>query len=249
LRVSTFWDGPTPEVHAALRDCLERAVELDPTYANAWQVLAALYRFEHEYGFNPLPNPLDRALNAAQKAFESDPNNLMGPFRLAEVHFFRHELDEFNKWADRTIEMNPNNATSLALLGGWVTWVGRVDEGLAMLKRAVELNPRYPSWYNYFLSGGHFMRGEYQGALDAALGLDWGVRWDYVARAVAYAQLGRIEEARQQIDKLNEVDPEFGELVWERFRLFNFPDESIRQYIEGLRKAGLEVAEEPPLTQ
>ena len=92
------------------------------------------------------------------------------------------------------------------------------------------------------------MRGDYDKALSSALRLDLGISWDYVYRAVSYAQLGRLPEASGEIEKLGEVDPEFGDLVWERFRMLNFPDERIRQYIDGLRKAGLDVPDEPPLT-
>ena len=63
-----------------------------------------------------------------------------------------------------------------------------------------------------------------------------------------YAQLGRITEARNEIDSLNEVDPKFLPEVWQRFREFNFPDALIRQFLDGLRKVGLVLPDEPPLT-
>ncbi|MDP6953309.1 MAG: tetratricopeptide repeat protein, partial [Alphaproteobacteria bacterium] len=182
------------------------------------------------------------------RAVDADPDYWFSPYVLADAHFYRHEVDAFFTWAEQAMAMNPGNATALANLGGKMMWAGRVDEGMPLVLKATTLNPRYPSWYNYFLSTGHYMRGEYEEALAAALKMDWGIAWDYVNRAVAYAQLGRTAEARGEIKSLLEADPDFGREVWQRFRVFNFPDERIRQFIEGLRKAGLEVSDEPPLT-
>jgi cytochrome c-type biogenesis protein CcmH/NrfG len=54
--------------HARVRACLERAVELDPGYAEAWAVLANIYAQERRFGFNPrleLYDPYERSLTAA----------------------------------------------------------------------------------------------------------------------------------------------------------------------------------------
>jgi TolB-like protein len=54
--------------HALARDCMERAVKLDPDYAEAWAHLAYLYREEFQHNRNLRPDPLDRADRAAQQA-------------------------------------------------------------------------------------------------------------------------------------------------------------------------------------
>lgn len=61
----------------------ERAVEIDPTYAAAWNNLAVGY--EHEGQF-------DKARKAYEKALELDPNNLL----------IRQNYDLFKEINDRT---------------------------------------------------------------------------------------------------------------------------------------------------
>ena len=78
--------------------------------------------------------------------------------------------------------------------------------------------------------------------------MEWGIVWDYMARAASYAQLGRMEEAQEEIAQMLAVDPNFARDIWEQFRKFNFPDENIEAYIDGLRKAGLDIPEEQDLT-
>ena len=249
LRNGTFWDGPTPEMHADLRDCLERAVETDPTYATAWANLSRMYRVEHEFGYNLLPDPLDRMLNAAQQAVSVNPNSWDSLAALAVAHFFLNDVEQGVSWARRAIEANPVGASILADLGLFMNFAGQVDEGMALLHKAIELNPSHPVWYNYGLSCGYYLLGDYEAGLAAALNLNWGYSWDYMYRAAFYAQLGRIEEARRELELLAEADPEFIPQAWDKFRTFNFPDETIRQFLEGLRLAGADIPEEPSLTE
>jgi adenylate cyclase len=248
MKTNIFWDRPTSEAHLALRTCHERAVKDDPNYAEAWASLSDLYRAEHDFGLNPMPGSLDRALDAAQHAVDADPSYWFSQYMLARVHFSRHEIDEFFARAQRVIALNPGNPTGLANIGASMIFAGEVDEGLTLMLKAVALNPNYPSWYNYGLASGFYMRGEYEEALAAALRCESGWDWDYVHRAVNYAQLGHRLEAKKEIDKLLELNPNYAESVWETFRIWNTPDEEIRKFLDGLRKAGLDVPDEPPLT-
>jgi tetratricopeptide (TPR) repeat protein len=145
--------------------------------------------------------------------------------------------------------LNPASADALSLLGNNLILSGRVDQGLPLVHKAMVLNPRYPSWYNYALSCAYYLRGEYEEALTAALKLDWGNYIDYTYRLTAYAQLGRLEEAKRELDTVNELDPQMIPEIWERFRAYNFPDESIHAFLEGFRKAGAQLPDDPALTQ
>jgi hypothetical protein len=57
--------------------------------------------------------------------------------------------------------------------------------------------------------------------------------------------LGRTAEGRATIDKLLEIYPDFAENAWDEYRKFNMPDELIRRQLDGLRKAGLDVPDDP----
>ena len=64
----------------------------------------------------------------------------------------------------------------------------------------------YPQWLNYGLSVYYYEKGDYQKALDTILKItqsDW--YWLYVNYAAIYGQLGRQEEARDAVDKLNDL--------------------------------------------
>ena len=70
-------------------------------------MLALMYIVEYSDGFNALPNPLDRALTAAQRAVDLGPTHALGHYALAFVYFFRKEKTHFRVAVERTVALNP----------------------------------------------------------------------------------------------------------------------------------------------
>ena len=99
----------TPEEHAVVRACLERAVQQAPGYADAWGMLSLLYTEEFSNGFNARPDPLGRALQAARRAADAAPSSALAYNALARALFFRKEFQAFRIAADRALELNPLN--------------------------------------------------------------------------------------------------------------------------------------------
>ena len=65
-----------------------------------------------------------------------------------------------------------------------------------------------------------------------------------MAHAIAYAQLGRKDEAAVEIDLLLKLDPNYANRAVIDLQARNVAPEIIRAIVDGLRKAGLNV---PPL--
>ena len=109
------------EDHRDSVECLERAVQLDPDYADLWAALAEVYYDEYRFGYNPRPGaPLDRALMAADRAVKLAPQSQTAYRTLAQTRFFRGERDAFFAGVEKAIQLNPNEPTVLAALGTWV---------------------------------------------------------------------------------------------------------------------------------
>ena len=56
------------------RDCLEKAIKVDPDYAAVWSHLSVVYNQEYTFGYDPHPGSMDRALEAAQRAVRLAPD-------------------------------------------------------------------------------------------------------------------------------------------------------------------------------
>jgi TolB-like protein/cytochrome c-type biogenesis protein CcmH/NrfG len=241
LQVGAYYRGnlAAPE-HARLRDALERAVKSDPGYSDAWAYLAGIYLDEDRINYNPRPNPLDRALDAAQRAVAQDPTSQVAHHVLASAHFQRQELDAFFAEAERAIALNPNHAVILAALGMSFQQAGD-ERGIALVKKAMKLDPFLPTIFNMAIASHHFHRGEYEEALAAARKINLpGFFGTQIYLAAIYAELGRQSDARSALEELLRLYPGFSvEKLIEAARKRNAPDDSIRRFVAALRKAGL----------
>ena len=83
------------EDHLIARIALEKAVERQPGYAEAWAALAILLLDEYRHLFNPRPNSLEHAMLAAERALDADPGSQMANYAFAVVQYFRGDLGAF----------------------------------------------------------------------------------------------------------------------------------------------------------
>jgi tetratricopeptide (TPR) repeat protein len=159
---------------------------------------------------------------------------------LAEVHFHRHELDKFLAEVERAIALNPNSADTLAYLGQELHYAGD-ERGIALIRKAVALDPFHPTWFNFPIAHHHFEKGEYEEALAAARKIDMpGLFWPQIYLSAIYAELGRQSETRLAVEELLRLYPGFTvEKFIEEARKWNFRDGSIHRWVAALRKAGL----------
>jgi adenylate cyclase len=241
LQAAAYYrDNISANEHAKVRDGLERAVKSDPSYSDAWAYLCQVYLDEHRHEYNPRPDPLDRALDAAQRAVALDATSQRAHQVLALAYFYRRDRDAFVAEAERAIALNPNNALVLALLGGQLQMVGD-ERGIAFVRRAMKVDPLHPTWFYLPIAAHHFENGQYEEALAAARQVNIpGFPPTHFLLAAIYAQMGRQEEARSAAEELLRLRPGFGiEQEVRRLSGMNVSDDSIRLFVEALRKAGL----------
>ena len=249
LRHNEFRRRITAAAHMVARDCLERAVERDPDYAEAWARLANIYALEYAFGFNERPelyNALTRNREAATRAAELDPQSEWTHLALARSHFFHRYSDQFFFEAERAVTLNPNNADILATAGLFIAHAGKWQRGLALVEQAMALNPSYPLWYHSAFIGDHYAKHEYDAALARARQMSMpGFYWTHLYFACIYGQMGDEEAAKAAVAELLAVYPNYAEAAYENLRRWYHDEEHIAHIIDGLRKAGLDIAEVP----
>src|ERR1700693_1644903 len=244
LRAFGYMERVTPEEHARVRRILERAVSIAPNQSDAWAMLANLYWEEHAHGLNPQPDPLGRALAAARRAVEAAPSNNLAHYALACTLFFQKDFLAFRSAAERAIELNRMDSSVAALIGNLIAYTGDWERGCAVVESAMQLNPHHPGWYWFANFNDAYRRRDYRGALDGALKITLpGNPYTHAVTAAAYGQLGMREEARKALQELLAIRPDFAKTAREEFGRWNDPA-FVEHMIDGLRKAGLEIAPE-----
>jgi adenylate cyclase len=243
LLVPLFYETFKEDVHAQARDCLERAVKQEPGYSRAWSALAWTYIEEYKYAYNLRPEPLERALAAAQRAIELDKRNQDGYYALAIINYLRGEdLSSFYALAEQAVALNPNNATVIADLGLWMAYSGDWERGMPLIRKAVILNPLHPQWIFFAFFLDHYRTGEYREALTEGLKINLpdnaGVQTGLLA---VYGQLGESEKAKAKLDEIRANHPGVINDPRAWFTKRRVPDELIESLMGGLRKAGMDV--------
>ena len=247
LKARSYYRVFTESEHLRARSCLENVVDTYPEYSEALAWLALIYLDEFRYSYNLLqarPEPLDVALQTAERAVRGDPTDQYAWHALAKTHYFSGNVDQFLIHAEKALALNPNNVQTLSDLGFFTGFAGKWERGTAMVRKAMTLDPHYPGWYHFLFFYDHYRKREYDQALAEARHVDTpGLFFHHVVHAAAYGQLGRTEEAQKHVRDLLDIYPDFPNHMRNEYRKYQFSDELIEHIAQGLEKAGLPIPE------
>ena len=193
----------SPENHLRARQSLEEAVALDPLYDEAWAHLSWIYTDEWVWGFNPLPDSRERALKAALQGIKLAPANYHNHWLLSRVYYFNGDLQGFRAESSRALELNARDGTTLGLIGLYTAWTGDWDEGIAMMRQAMKLNPNYPPYYHVALATWHYHVSDFaEAAQELAKGNLPAWALSPIFKVATHARLGQFDLAQSLRDNL-----------------------------------------------
>ncbi len=226
-------------------DCLKSTVQIDPNYADAWALLAYLYAtdYAHEFGLEVADGSDLRllALESATRAVELDPSSATAGKALTRAYLANGDLAKFSQEAERTLLLSPNDV-DIGIIGNWIGYTGKWDEGKALVQKAIALNPStHPRWYWYVFAKHHFQNQECEAALDyfhrSYISGHWLSQLQY---AYTYAALGEESQASAAVTKLLGLKPGYAiDNAVHFYRAYGFQPSYTDLMAEGLRKAGL----------
>jgi TolB-like protein/lipoprotein NlpI len=145
LKGRYFWNRRTGENLKKALAYFEQAAEKDPQYALAYTGIADSCYLIPGYSAGTPQDYLPRARAAARKAVQLDDTLAEAHNSLASVFFVDFENAQSVKEYERAIALNPNYATAHEWFGANVLLaLGRFDQAISELKRALELDPVSP---------------------------------------------------------------------------------------------------------
>lgn len=188
---------------------LEKAIEIDPSYALAYAELASTYINLNAWEFISSKEAYPKAKEAALKALEFDDE-------LAEAHTALASILQDFEWdwegADReylrTIELNPRYPTAHQWYSEYLTHMGKFDEALKEIELAKKLDP-LSLIINVTVSYVYYFVGEYDKAIEQAkktLEMDPNFRPAHIYSAQIYTWIGMYEEALRELELINDKD-------------------------------------------
>jgi TolB-like protein len=221
---------------AVAENLLNRAIELDASYAAAYAALTQVRMLQ--YWLTAKTRFLDEAVAAARTAVSLDPNDSYTHAGLGGAYILKRDYSRAEFHIKRALINNPNDEVALRTLAHWLVRVGRPEEALVTLNGALQHDP-FPSDFHWDIAAIAFIIGRrYREAVDALMRVEEMAAWNHLYLAAAYGQLGDLEMARAEAAETLKMQPAFTiqrHMLVEAFQ--NAGD--AEPLVEGMRNAGL----------
>jgi TolB-like protein/Flp pilus assembly protein TadD len=202
LRGNDYYDrGYAREDFRIAQQMYQRAVALDPTFAQAYAKLCYVYASEYWFFYERTDETLAKAKASADEALRLQPELPDAHLALGYYYYWgKLEYDAALREFTAALKRQPNNADLIFAIGAVQRRQGKWAEAVAHFARAAELDPR-SSLDRFNLGETYLLVRDYPRAVhafDEAVGLapDWAN--PYVAKAQALLSSGAsLQQARQ----------------------------------------------------
>ncbi len=227
------------EDNEAAQRLLDRALALDANYAHAHAWKACVLGQSWIYGwcadrdatFQQVADELEIAL--ALDDNDSDVHRI-----LAALNLTRDDHDKAAYHQERALALNPNYDLVVVQQGELLTWLGRPEEGIDWIKRAMRLNPYHPERFWNHLGRAYFCAEKYAEATEAFTRITRPDHTHHAFLAAILAQMGDGVAAGAHAAEVVKREPGFTVAAYLATQHYK-RDVDRKRHEAGLLKAGL----------
>jgi adenylate cyclase len=236
---AALWQPITNESITSARDYFERALKLDPQYAEAMVGLAYARARTRFYGWSTSAEyaPLAQ-MDLITKATALNPGYAFAYYIKSTLLWVAKQYPESLAAAETEVALDPNSAYGYSAMGRAEALLGRCEQSIVHTNQAFALSPRDPLsgiWYMH-LGLAEFCRGRLDGAIEQlrrAIDSGFPTYFPYALLAGTEAAKGNDAEAKSALAEARRLNP--------RLTIKSFAETMPVMPIvtDGLRKAGL----------
>jgi adenylate cyclase len=169
LTAKRLHHNSNPADNAEAQRLLSRAIALDPGYAHAHAWRACTLGQTYVNGWCSEPNAVfaeareETRIAQGLDDNDSDVHRLLAAINLS----FQHDHERALHHQERALALNPNDDLIVVQQGEVLTWMGRGEEGVEWIRKAMRLNPYHPERFWSHLGRAYFVAKRYREAADA----------------------------------------------------------------------------------
>jgi TolB-like protein/tetratricopeptide (TPR) repeat protein len=216
-----------------------KAISLDPQLARAYVGLVDVQCYLIDLGLAPsIDEALSKMMEAAKLAVKLDPTDGKAHLALGFAYAYHRKPKQAGAEFARAESLAPSDADVLLLIAWFLPALGETAKAVSLAERSLRLNPHYPDWYNQGLSLAFFFGEQYDKAVKYRLLVKEPFALDYAFLAMAYAYLGRTDDAEAAGANIVKLDP-----TWTAERYLSeaggYAEKEAELFVNGARKAGV----------
>jgi len=217
---------------------LEKAVALDPKYAEAYSFLGWLHMMASWNQWGDSRTNFEQASEFAQKALALDESDSNALSLLCQSDWMRGRFDEAVADGRRAVAINPNYANGYQALADTLIIYGDPEGAISAAQKALRLDPTGKDLHSMSIGVAYVEMGRYADAipiLKQSVTAYPNIMVTHLILIKAYVDLGREEDARAAASEVMRMSPGFTLASVPRTRDAGWD----KRLQDDLRKAGL----------
>src|SRR5712692_7118936 len=232
----------TREGFPKAREMWEKAIQLDPKYAEAYAEVGFTYLFEgRTFQSTGSSQALAHAYQMAQKAIALNDSEPEAYMLLGSLDLTKRRYDQAISEAQRAVALAPNLTDGYFWLANILIYSGRPMEALVAAEKGMRLNPRHPEACLTQVGLVYLLIGRYKEArtvFEEAFANTPNNPGGHMCKALADVELGRNDDARAEAAEILRLSPHYSLATWQQ--AYPLKDPALRErWLADLRKAGL----------
>ncbi len=177
---------------------LEHVVQIDPTYAPAWEQLGLRCYYDADYSDGG-ETMFQRSNEAYEKAESLDPNRVVAAGQLITNRVERGELNRAYRSALALVKRRPDSAQAHFVMGYVYRYAGMLEQSAGECDTALTLDPGN---YSYRSCAWAFMELNKNQRAQDFLHLDAGSEWAAYVTPSLLLREGKIADAREAVKRM-----------------------------------------------
>jgi adenylate cyclase len=127
---------------------------------------------------------------------------------LAAVCVAHDDIEKAQHHQERALSLNPNYDLVVVQQGELLTWLGRPEEGVDWILKAMRLNPYHPERFWAHLGRAYFTAQRYSDAVDALKHISKPDPLLHTLFAASYARMGELVAAKAHVAEALSQNPD-----------------------------------------
>jgi tetratricopeptide (TPR) repeat protein len=223
------------------RKMWEKAIRLDPRYAEAYAGVGFTYFFDRIFQSSDDPQALDQAYQMAQRATALNDSEPLAYMLLGTLDLTKRRYDQAISEGQQAVALAPNLSDGYFWLARILYLSGRPMEAVVAAKRGARLNPRHPELCLIQVGVAYLLMGRFKEArsiLEETFATVPNNPAGHMFLAITYVELGRDDDARAEAAEVLRLSPHYSLATWQQ--LYPLKDPTLQErWRADLREVGL----------